>query len=489
MGKLFYHEKTPVDLNSCLLADSHFADNWKIIPSVVKVLNQILRFNLRDEDKGGTSDITWRFFHGRFGGGYTLIIQKLEDLGLLHVERAGRGEKGLKCYGYRLTEKCVALLSEENREYLQKILTDKTAKRRLQKNISERKYRKKVYGDVRDCIKATIDGITFNEEEVNSLSANYTPEKAAHVRSVLIEIVEKNYDDLHHNEKDNRVPNPYTQLPAEVKTLIEVNGLRYVTTYDIRSAYPSLWAHWIQSLNHENQWIQAEKLRYEEIFLNPAPDYPKKCLSEELGIPISEIKSVMIQYFNGKGFRNNVFVLRNRKNPFVKFNAWIKSNFPMLYALWKQTDIKQTGNAIGRNFETKLMLDESIFQKARSLGLAIGYENDGFSIYGNVGKEHPSVRQLLDFVGEQSQRLLGIKLVIVSKPTPKWNPFDILRESYEAKADDVDRNWKKYNQRFFKLHPDHRDRDEFFARREEYRKGLETCKKVLERLEQEPGAA
>jgi hypothetical protein len=225
MKPLCYHEATPASLNALLLEEPYLAENWKIIPTVVKVLNRILKYNLLDEGKGGQSDITWRFFYDNFGSDYPTVLGKLQSLGLLDIERVGRGEKGLSCYGYRLTEKCHALLSDRNREYLHKLLTDKAAKRRLQKNISARGYRKNVYGDSRDHIKVVIDGVTFKEEEVNHLCGHYTPEKAAFARSVLIEIVEKKYGYLEHNETDNRVPNPYTLLPAQVKTLIQINGL------------------------------------------------------------------------------------------------------------------------------------------------------------------------------------------------------------------------------------------------------------------------
>lgn len=486
MSKLYYHEKTPVSLNAVLLTDPYFAKHWKIIPTVVKVLNQILKWNQVDESKGGQSDITWKWFIDRFDADYTTVIHSLESLELLGVERAGRGQKGLKCFAYRLTEKCLPLLADSNREYLYRLLTDKTTKRKLQKSISKRGYRKKVYGDVRDEIKATIDGITFKQEEINSLCESYPPETTAFVRLVISEIVEKTYGDLQHSEADNRVSNPYTLLPAEVKSLIEVNGLRYITTFDIRSAYPSMWAHWIQHLNPENSEIAAEKAAYEKIFLNPAVD-PKQHLSEALGISRSEIKDVMISYFNGKGFRNNVFVQKGSKNPFVKFNSWLKSNFPKLYTLWSQTEIKQTGNQIGKNFETKLMLDESIFQKARSLGLVIGYENDGFSVYGNIAKDNPCVRELLDFVSEQSVRLLGIKLVIVPKPTPKIDPTAIMIERYEERVETLYKNWKAFTQRYYRLPPEKRDGGEFQKRKDDWIEAGNKCFEVLKRLGREYG--
>ena len=447
-----------------------------------KALNRILKFNTIDEAEGGQSDIIWTFFSNRFGSDYTRIKKKLEDLGLLEIERIGRGKKGLKCFGYRLTETCLLLLSDSNREYLHKLMTDKATKRRLQKNISERRYRKKIYGDARDRIKETIDGISFKETDIDCLCQHYTPEKAAFVRLVLAEIVEKNYGDLQHNEKDNRIPNPYTQLPAEVKTLIQIHGLKHIGVADIRSAYPSMWAHWLCSLHPDMPELEEEKAAYERIFLDPSRS-PKEHLADLLAIPLDDIKDVMISYFNGKGFRKNVFVKRSRKDPFVKFDSWLKSSFPNLYRLWTAGDISQTGNQIGKHFETKLMLDECIYQKARSLGLVIGYENDGFSIFGNVPKDHASVRELLDFVAEQSIRLLGIKLVIVHKETPKWNPLEIQRNDYTEKIGRLYDNWKAFCRRFFSVCGEQRNWGQYEARQAEFVREGKKCFRVLDGLD------
>jgi hypothetical protein len=267
----------------------------------------------------------------------------------------------------------------------------------------------------------------------------------------------------------------------------DANGLNYITTADIRSAYPSLWAHWLCSIYPEHSGLRAEKEAYEKIFLDPAINL-KEHLSRLTGVPVSEIKDVMISYFNGKGFRKHVFVRRSPKSPYVRFNFWLKANFPKLYEVWTKMDIRQTGNQIGKNFETKLMLDGSIFEKAASLGLAIGYENDGFSIFGKVGKDHPSVTQFLDFVTEQSIRLLGIKLVIVPKPTPTWNPSDVLRESYEEKADTLCENWVGFCKRFFRSPPANRDWSQMEKRKDGLISGLQQCAKVLERIKRQTEA-
>ncbi|MHC1769092.1 MAG: hypothetical protein AB9869_33220 [Verrucomicrobiia bacterium] len=451
-----------------------------------KTLNSILYFNQRDQERrGGKSEISWKFFYNRFGVDYPRIIDALERLGLLQVLRVGRGLKGLPCYAYVLTEKCHDLLSDSNREYLHKLLTDKPTKRRLQKRISKRGYWKKDYGDVRDEIKTTIDGITVQQPELDALCDCYPSERAAFTYSVLIQIVERKYDELSFNQADGRVPNPYTELPARVKRLIQIDGLPYITTADIRSAYPSMWAHYLWSTHPAIPGLLGEKAAWEEIFLHPSLK-PKEHLAKLLGIRESEMKEVMITYFNGRGFRKNTFARKRPSDPYVKFDSWVRSIFPNLYALWTKTDIRQTGNQIGRNFETKLMLDSSIFKKARSLGLRIGYENDGFSIFGTVPKDHPSITALLDFVTERSVRLLGMRLVFAHKQTPEFNRPEVIKESYEEKADNAWENWEAYRKRFHSLPAENQDWSEYEARKAEVINRLERCVEVLEGIQPKP---
>jgi len=74
--------------------------------------------------------------------------------------------------------------------------------------------------------------------------------------------------------------------------------------------------------------------------------------------------------------------------------------------------IRQTGNQIGKRFETKLMLDQSIYNKARELGIVIGYEYDGMSLY---AKDNEACEELLTFIQHKGSELLGINLVFVRK--------------------------------------------------------------------------
>lgn len=247
----FYKERTPSAFNTLLLSHPYFAKHWKVIPSVFKALNQILKWNHLD---GEASEITWAFFKSRFGFEYPHILKALESLALLQITPAylpqevspdGKGH----CKRYLCSAKGHALLADVNKEYLYKLLTDPQIKRTNQRRIRERKYHSIQYGDIRDELKASIDGITFDWNRISPVVDTFKEEKRAFTYTLLTDIEEKNYGELRHNEKDNRVWNPYTQLPAEIKALITINGLRYQHTLDIRSCYPSLWAEYLIAVN------------------------------------------------------------------------------------------------------------------------------------------------------------------------------------------------------------------------------------------------
>ena len=410
-NSLRYKEKTPRSLNNLLLGTLYFKTHWKKIPSVVRTLNHILQWNNID---GGESEITYQYFQNRFGPDYVRQLQILKSVNLLirgHSYIVGGPTHG-KCKEVRLTPLCHQLLSDSNREYLHKLLQDSVEKRRNQVRISKRGYNKLEYNDVRDTLKETIDGITFDLGKVSELTRTFSPEKSALTYSLLIDIVERNYNELKHNTADNRIWSPYTQLPSEVRSIIKIKGLSYQMTMDIRSCYPSLWAHYVTSYPNLPHIVLGkvnnELGRYNNIFLNPDID-PKSHLSNRLRIDRSEIKEVLISYYNGKGFKGGKFIGVKGRLAFQKYDEWLKLEFPTLYAMWIQTDIKQTGNNIGKYFETKLMLDQSIYKKADELGIIIGYEYDGMSFYAT---DTTNCQTLLNYIKSKSVALLGIELGI-----------------------------------------------------------------------------
>jgi hypothetical protein len=270
-------------------------------------------------------------------------------------------------------------------------------------------------------------------------------DKEAYCYSLLIDIIKKDYAELHHNVKDNRIWNPYTQLPPEIKSIIKINGLDYQYTIDIRSCYPSLFGEYVikriyysiptpipAHIAYGNLDILMELKKYNDLFLNPDVNI-KSHLSTLLDINKSEIKEVLIKYYNGHRVGKNI------NNPYNKYDAWLKSEFPLMYSLWKTTDIKQTGNNIGKYFETKLMLDQSIYNKAKDLGIIIGYEYDGMSFY---SKDDSKCDILLDYIKSKSIELLGIQLVFVVKHNT-WDIASMAQENNNRIEEIKHKEWIK----------------------------------------------
>lgn len=471
----FYKQSTPKAFNDRCMAIPYFqiSDNWKWLPTIYRMLLQLAQWNRKDkESKNGISDVPRKYFSNHFSSEYPQIVGAIESHFLI-IHRHGRGIKGLRNYGYTLTEEGLNVLSDATKEYLYNIVNDRTAIRRNQKRISDRHYHQKVYGDTRDLLKQTIDGIDISPEVHKAIEQHiktYSSEEKVFIRTLLISIKEKSYGELDFNESDGRVPNPFTQLPADIKQLITIRGSKQIVVGDIRSCYPSLWAIYINK-QFPDMDITEERNRYERLFLDPAVD-PKEALSRELNIARKDIKEVLIAYFNGKGFnKKNAFYITSKRNPYYRFNEWLKSQFPRMYSLWLTTDISRTGNNIGKQFESALMLHPSIYQKAQELDLILGYENDGFSIYGSVEASHPTITAFLNYVMKRSVELLGIQVVFTTK-SQTIDAEEWIIEHHTKRAEQIHTDWIKYCRRSFADKSITPDWKKFRDRQKQYQKKM-----------------
>ena len=98
---------------------------------------------------------------------------------------------------------------------------------------------------------------------------------------------------------------------------------------------------------------------------------------------------------------------------------WIEKNYPALFEIWNNTDLKKTGNNISRFYETKLMLDPELILLAESMGLEVLTEHDGLGLFGDEGDPDldTKVRNLRDWIQEKSVALFGLKVQVkIDKP-------------------------------------------------------------------------
>ncbi len=399
----YYKEQTPCGLNTILISNPFLKENFKCIPSVINLLRIIGFWNNMDKDKDNWSSITSNYFKNRFGNLYTQIIHSLVELELLKVSyycrkkhTYGKDDNG-ECFSYKITDKCYSLLSQNETEYLYRLFTDPKEIRKNQKRISRSGFNKVIYDDIRNDIKQMLDGIDLDFNELLDTLTTLTNGKRFTALYCIRNIKEKRYTELKHNTSDNRIATPYTALPKEIRHLLTVNGKKPVITIDVRSCHPSLFAKYISELFPTDETLNAEVEKWNGIFLSQ--NDPKTYLSNLLNIPRTEIKEIMLEYFNGQWLKNKHF---------RKFNYWLSSNFPQLYKRWKTTNIKQTGVNLSKKYETKIMLDPLLFKQCKVLGFTIGQEYDGFTLFGDNSK---NVDEVISFLKQRTNELLDMDLI------------------------------------------------------------------------------
>jgi hypothetical protein len=94
-----------------------------------------------------------------------------------------------------------------------------------------------------------------------------------------------------------------------------------------------------------------------------------------------------------------------------------KNNYPALFEIWNQTNLKTTGPQISKFYETKIMLDPELILLAESLGLDMVFERDGAILFSAEGdpeldqKAHALAMRIVD----NCLRLFGFKAVVKVK--------------------------------------------------------------------------
>lgn len=425
----------PAPMSELLLKHPYFQKNPKKMQYAVRTLNKMLfiidnqdsksnKNNKYDKIPDGYASFGYRFFTNRIGDHYAECRDALISLQIINCDWSWREQylHGLddtgKCYYYTITQIGLDALANENKRNLFNLLHDKTEKRKNQKRISKRKHNHKQYNDIRDEIKATNDNIMFDYHEVTSLLDVFPAKKRAMSYHLLVDIVKKDYSDLNVNDSDGRIYNPYTQLPHELKPLLKINNVKYNSTIDIRGCHVSLFSELIMAMVEENiqhtlthidsgkldiSLLQDEHKAYNKFFLSEVDGRDK--LAIELGISKTDLKNIINAYINGQGFTKNKTFIGKRG---LAYHNWFKSNFPEHYKAWMMTKLEDTGCNISKLFETKVILHPDIYNKANQLGIYVGYENDGFSIFSNY---EDNVPEFLSFVESLSYQLLGIQLV------------------------------------------------------------------------------
>lgn len=350
------------------------------------------------------------------------------------TDKADKPDNGGYCKKYQVTDKALDLLNSSNVEYLKKLHTDKSTRRRNQKNISQRKVASKTYGEY--VLNYIHDGLVNFEYDYGKAMAmvtgsNWSNETQQAAGQSLITFTEKTFAELQPNEADGRVFNEFVAMKSDLRKVFSYKSLVHKATIDIRACHPTFFSSYVLSLYNNSlqplptsipptllqyptdkadkgygvkeKDLLTEHKRWVELFTNPNIN-PREVIAEDCGYNKDICKQALNETINGS-------------QTWKILIKWIESKFPVLFKVWSQTDKKKTGPTISKDYETVLMLDPQLFRYAEEMGIKIAYEYDGVSVFGGEDEKGlmDKINFLMNFISWSSKTKFGVPVVFKVK--------------------------------------------------------------------------
>jgi len=424
--KAFTHSKISSELYALLRKESPFDAAPEAICAVDYVLREIDRLSHLNQRQAGWAfmDRKWLFNH--LGKGYGDCMATLDRLGLVEVNR--HFIVGLYPRSYRLTLAGLQVVNDSYKEYLKALTGDKALKRSIQQSISKRGVMHHSYSD--PVLQYIYHGLTTTHFDLDKLPAVMldiaTKRRAAGESEGAIlnaenaamlsitALIEKRFGPLRYNESDSRVWDNYISLSSHYRGLVSYespNGYRLarIACVDIRACHPTFLSSHVLKCGESLALTAKERLTllnehraWVEQFTGV--EDPRRRIARETGVEYCKVKELLNKSING--------YLGHDGKPIL---AWIQRNYPTLFAVWQQTDIKTTGPAISKLFESKLTLHPELYTYFDSLGdFKAGYEYDGFSLFlvPTDAALSAKVEGVVSKMQALSQRLFGFKVVM-----------------------------------------------------------------------------
>ncbi len=438
MGRKFLNIKVGVKLKSLLSRESLFqGEGAKAISGCEFLMRLTIRFSIQNTDgwariKSKTLDNLFRPYKVK----YLEVLAVLERLEIMHPRKIGfydRTSRSGSVSRYRLTEFGVLLLIDKDREYLRKGQNDPKIHRRFQKKLSKKKSRINDSEDLvisktlRNILDLKLDRAGF-EEYWENMDCALSYEEYYEKQYSLISIEAKKFKKLKRCKTDGRIHHPWVLMKSDLRPLFSLRGKKYLLTIDIRSCHPTFWGKYIYDLSGISQFLVLNEDIKEElntkynkltnltiydnsIYQDPIPTFPTSSISPISSIPPASLhyltcnvdkiveeyvkwtrfwtdpnldpKQQIIADLGGAFSRDEVKDLINssingQRNQVFR---WIENNYPALFEIWNQTDLKTTGVQISKLYETRLILDPGLFELAAELGLDILPEHDGAGLF------------------------------------------------------------------------------------------------------------
>ena len=444
---LRYHIATPSAANKLIIEKSPlFNENWQTIPTILSSIVDINNISISQNKEW--VDMPYEYFKDKFQSIKNITVKQILDelirLGILernldcvfYYNAIGK-LKGLKgqCSKFRLTALGIKIALDDVKEYYFKTRFDKKTIQKVKKSKRDRKVNEKVYDNpVLQYQNDLLDNIEFDYDKIDDILDKETNDaKKCFIYRLIIQVTTHTFKDLKFNEKDGRMWNVYTALPLSIKECIKINGLSTVAIFDMANSYLSCLGEYsfktyygkgreihtlYDGVNPPAAYLK-EKTKWNNIFLNPnvdAKDYIGRNWLHSSDK--EEIKKIMIRYINGYAFQENkktgVWSPRKlgKNSLYTLFGECFEREFPLMYKNWRNSKLDETGPNIGKMYESILMLDPSLYNKADELGVVLAYEYDGCSIF---AKDTTKISEFLSYLESRSLELLGFQVIFKNK--------------------------------------------------------------------------
>ena len=373
---------------------------------------------------------------------YRRYIRAMIELGLLTVNDEyiiGDNEtvEGY-CKEYYSTSEAVDLLASSNIAYLKSLHTNKNVIYNNNKNIARRQ--PLTYSDyVLDYIQDGLNHFDYNYDQAMAMitGSEWKPETQLSAQNSLINFKTKEFGELSYNETDGRVWNEFVGMKSNLRKTFTYKNMTRQAVIDIRSCHPTFFSTFLLDyyithptpnvvktdiikktnfpsslppslqppipstmlgINGESVKIMAatadiienqapnttytyvdtyssitikelkeEHERWVKLFTDRAID-PRDVIGAEIGRTKDEVKKALNESINGT-------------KQYTRLLKWIETNFPCLYQVWQTTDISQTGCNISKMYESKIMLNKTLYEQTERQQLKITYEYDGISVF------------------------------------------------------------------------------------------------------------
>lgn len=389
-----------------------------------------------------------------YGVSYTACVKALESLGLLVVNRCAYFDKGnpgnCRQNQYGITDFCKTLLTSDAKCYLRELHGQTKEGKKARHNRSRTKKR----AITSHSSDAAIDfntkalwALEYDQSRVDNILASnaFSKDQAFSIHNSLIKFKLGHIKTLKRAAADGRIHHLWVQMKSEVRPAFSMNGKPYRYVIDIRTCHPTFFSTFICAiwervcsqniedaengkkcniltnlitLDHLNELnilpsnfvhyftisgdtLETEHARWMEFWTDENVN-PRTSIATDLGIDCDRVKKLINSAMNGS--KNRVY-------------SWIESNYPTLFFLWNQSNLKKTGPFLSRLFETPLILDGDLYKLSESIGLSIISEHDGLGVFCDETDEVCRQRMdvLIKHIQKKSRQKFGFSVVLKVK--------------------------------------------------------------------------